>query len=210
MARILITSGPTRQYFDPVRYITNASSGRMGVALATAAVNLGHEVVVVSGPVNVEYPAAAEVVPVISTDEMLESAVRCFRDCDGAIGAAAPCDYMPRVVHKQKISKTGRPLTIELVETADVVATLGQSKRNGQWVVGFALETEDQRFRATVKLEKKCCDLMVSNGPGAIDAATNQVELLDPDGRVLASIEGTKVDVASRLLTEIDRRLIQW
>jgi phosphopantothenoylcysteine decarboxylase/phosphopantothenate--cysteine ligase len=209
VARILITSGPTRQYLDPVRYITNASSGRMGVALTAAALDLGHEVIVISGPVAVEYPAASEVIPVVTTDEMLKAAVEIFRSCDGVIGAAAPCDYMPRVVHTQKISKTGQPLTIELVETADVVATLGQGKRDDQWVVGFALETEDQRFRAIVKLERKHCDLMVSNGPRAIDAAENQVELLDPDGHVLASIEGTKPHVAARLLDEINQRLIE-
>jgi phosphopantothenoylcysteine decarboxylase/phosphopantothenate--cysteine ligase len=208
LARILITSGPTRQYLDPVRYITNASSGRMGAALAAAALDLGHEVVVVSGPVSTQYPSEAEVHDVVTTDEMLNAAVELFRNCDGAIGAAAPCDYMPRVVQTHKISKTGQPLTVELIETADVVATLGQNKRDDQWVVGFALETEDQRFRAIVKLERKHCDLMVSNGPGAIDADQNDVELLDAEGNVIASIQGTKAMVADRLLAEIDERLI--
>ena len=97
---------------------------------------------------------------------------------------------------------------IELIETPDVVASLGQCKRDDQWVVVFALETEDQRFRAIVKLERKHCDLMVSNGPSAIDAATNDVELLDPTGDVLASIQGTKAHVAKQLLAEIDARLI--
>ncbi len=209
MARILITSGPTRQYLDPVRYITNASSGRMGAALAEAALKLGHDVVIVSGPVAVDYPDGAEIVSVSTTDEMLKAAVTTFRDCDGAIGAAAPCDYMPRKVETHKISKTGQPLTIELFETVDIVATLGEEKRDDQWVVGFALETEDQRFRAIVKLERKHCDLMVSNGPGAIDASTNDVELLDPAGQVLASIQGSKTQVAATILAEIDRRLIQ-
>ncbi|MGI9473972.1 MAG: phosphopantothenoylcysteine decarboxylase [Rubripirellula sp.] len=209
MARILITSGPTRQYLDPVRYITNASSGRMGAALTIAALELGHEAVVISGPVTAEYPREAEVIPVVTTDEMLQAASEMFGQCDGAIGAAAPCDYMPHAVRSQKISKTGQPLTIELIETADVVATLGKHKRANQWVVGFALETEDQRFRAIVKLERKHCDLMVSNGPSAIDASTNDVELLDPDGKVLARIQGSKSLVASRLLQEIDSRLIK-
>lgn len=209
MARILITSGPTRQYLDPVRYITNASSGRMGAALASAALDVGHQVVIVSGPVSIDYPAGAELHRVVTTDEMLHAATELFGSCDGAIGAAAPCDYMPRVVQSQKISKTGRPLTVELIETADVVATLGQRKRSGQWVVGFALETEDQRFRAIVKLERKHCDLMVSNGPSAIDADHNDVELLDSLGHVLASIQGTKQQVAQRLVAEIDQRLIR-
>ena len=118
----------------------------MGSALAAAALDQGHEVVIVSGPVAVDYPSAAELIPVMTTDDMLVAAVKEFASCDGAIGAAAPCDYMPRVVQRHKISKTGGPLTVELVETPDVVATLGQSKRANQWVVGFALETEDQRF----------------------------------------------------------------
>lgn len=209
MARILITSGPTRQYLDPVRYITNASSGRMGSALARAVLNAGHQVVIISGPVVVDYPQEAEVHEVVTTDEMLEKACKLFPDCDGAIGVAAPCDYMPRHVESQKITKTGRPLRIELIETADVVATLGQQKKNRQWVVGFALETEDQRFRAIVKLERKHCDLMVSNGPSAIDADYNEVELLDASGDVLATIEGSKQHVAERLIEEIGIRLIE-
>lgn len=208
LAKILITSGPTRQYLDPVRYVTNASSGRMGAALAAAALNLGHQVVVVSGPVTVDYPAGATVIPVVTTDEMLAAAVAEFATCDGAIGAAAPCDYMPRHFQTQKISKTGQPLTIELVETADVVATLGQAKRDDQWVVGFALETEDVRFRAIVKLERKHCDLMVSNGPTAIDAADNEVELLDGNGNIIEAIAGNKDHVAARLLAQIQSRLI--
>src|SRR5688572_24073384 len=107
MARILITSGPTRQYLDPVRYLTNGSSGRMGKALAEAALALGHEVVIVSGPVIVDYPAAARVIPIVSTEELLEVCQREFPQCDGVIGAAAPCDYRPLRVETHKITKTG-------------------------------------------------------------------------------------------------------
>ncbi len=109
MPRILITSGPTRQYLDPVRYLTNGSSGRMGKALAQAALDLGHEVVIISGPVNIEYPAAAQVIPIISTEELLRAARKEFATCDGAIGAAAPCDYRPIQVEQLKIAKTGQP-----------------------------------------------------------------------------------------------------
>src|SRR4051794_23641137 len=141
MARILITSGPTRQYLDPVRYLTNASSGRMGAALAAAANERGHEVIVVSGPVGVEYPPGAEVRWIVSTEEMLAACQELFPTCDGVIGAAAPCDYRPVRVEQQKITKTGQPLELHLVETPDVIATLGATKRVGQWLVGFALET---------------------------------------------------------------------
>lgn len=208
MARILITSGPTRQYLDPVRYLTNASSGRMGQALAEAALGLGHEVVILSGPVTVDYPSGAEVVPIVSTEELLEAGQRVFPDCDGLIAAAAPCDYRPQRVESQKISKTGAPLVLELVETPDVVATLGRAKRPQQWMVGFALETEDQRFRALAKLERKSCDLMVLNGPEAMDATDNSVEVIDPDGQVLRALSGSKLDVARGLLELIQARLI--
>ena len=180
----------------------------MGAALAEAALRLGHEVVIVSGPVSTEYPSAAKVVSILTTDEMLSVGREWFLKCDGAIGAAAPCDYMPRFVESQKISKTGQPLTLQLVETPDVVATLGQIKTDKQWVVGFALESEDRRFRATVKLQKKHCDMIVSNGPTAIDSNENDVELLDEKGVVVARVKGSKQDVADVLLEEIDKRLI--
>src|SRR5262245_32349783 len=208
MARILITSGPTRQYLDPVRYLTNASSGRMGKALAAAAIELGHEIVVVSGPVNIEYPAGAKVIWITSTEDLLEQSRRLFPECDGLIGAAAPCDYRPIRVETHKISKTGDPLTLQLVETPDVVATLGAGKRGDQWVVGFALETDDQRFRAITKLEKKSCDLIVLNGPAAMDAEENAVEVIDRSGQTVAAIHGSKTDVAKGILQIIQRQLI--
>ncbi len=208
MAHILITSGPTRQYLDPVRYLTNASSGRMGAALAAAALARGHQVTVVSGPVEVDYPAGVEVLPVISTEEMLDAAEERFAHCDGLIGAAAPCDYRPVVVESGKIQKTGQPLELRLIETPDIVATLGAKKRPHQWVVGFALETDDQRFRATVKAERKSCDLMVANGPEAMHALTNRVEVLNRAGEVLERIEGPKDDVARGILRLIQQELI--
>jgi len=207
MSRILITSGPTRQYLDPVRYLTNASSGRMGAGLAQAALELGHEVVVVSGPVEVPYPEGCEVIPVVSTEEMLAAAREAFDRCDGLIGAAAPCDYRPVRVADHKIAKTGEPLTLSLVETEDVVATLAASK-GSRWVVGFALETEDHRLRALAKLERKHCDLMVSNGAEAMQSLDNDVELLTPTGEVLTRLTGPKEEVARGLLAVIAQRLL--
>ena len=208
MARILITSGPTRQYIDPVRYLTNASSGRMGCALAKAALAHGHDVVVVSGPVEVEYPPDAQVVPVVSTEEMLDVAQRGFARCDGLIGVAAPSDYRPVLVSPQKIKKTGEPLVLHLEETPDVVATLGAAKRSDQWVVGFALETEDIRFRALAKMETKSCDLMVLNGPQAMNAQENSVEVMHPNGQIIAEISGNKDDVAMGIFEIVERELI--
>jgi phosphopantothenoylcysteine decarboxylase / phosphopantothenate---cysteine ligase len=207
MAAILITSGPTRQYLDPVRYLTNASSGRMGAALAAAALELGHSVTIVSGPVEVPYPAEAEVINVLSTEEMLDAARAAFERCDGLIGAAAPCDYRPEHIEPQKIAKTGEPLLLRLLETEDVVATLAAEK-GLRWVVGFALETDDHRLRALAKLERKRCDLMVSNGVEAMNALDNRVEILDPAGNVLREASGSKEAVAREILSVIQQRLL--
>jgi phosphopantothenoylcysteine decarboxylase/phosphopantothenate--cysteine ligase len=208
MARILITSGPTRQYLDPVRYLTNASSGRMGRALALAALELGHEVVMISGPVDLDYPDNVEVVSVVSTEEMLEATGRVFPSCDGLIGAAAPCDYRPVKIQSQKIAKTGGPLQLQLIETPDVVASMGARKKPGQWVVGFALETEDQRLRALVKAEKKSCDLMVLNGPQAMHSLDNDVEILNRSGAIVQSLSGSKEEVARGILRVVQTELV--
>jgi phosphopantothenoylcysteine decarboxylase/phosphopantothenate--cysteine ligase len=208
MARILITSGPTRQFLDPVRYLTNASSGRMGRALTEAALELGHEVVVVSGPVAISYPSAVKVRPIVTTDELLAACQELFPTCDGVIGAAAPCDYRPVRVEERKIAKTGEPLVLHLVETPDVMAMLGATKRPNQWLVGFALETDDQRFRAITKLQRKSCDLIVLNGPAAMDAMDNQVEVLDKSGAVVSSFAGTKEAAGREILRVIQLRLI--
>jgi len=207
MARILLTSGPTRQYLDPVRYLTNASSGRMGAALAAAFLDAGHEVVIVSGPVDVEYPPGAEVVPIVSTEDMLEVCLNLFPNCDGMIGAAAPCDYRPIRVAPHKLSKTGESLKLHLVETPDVIALCGAIKEH-QWMVAFALETEDQRMRALQKLERKSADLIVLNGPGAIHAKATDVEMIDPSGEILAAIAGTKEAVAAEIARVVSDRLI--
>jgi len=179
----------------------------MGRALARAAIDSGHQATIVSGPVHVEYPPEATVVPVVTTDEMLAAANEAFIRCDGLIGAAAPCDYRPVEVEPNKIKKTGQPLRLNLIETPDVVATLGAGK-NGRWVVGFALETEDVRFRALTKLQRKSCDLMVLNGPQAMEATDNEVEIIDAAGSVLESLRGSKEEVAHGILRLIQQRLI--
>lgn len=208
MARILITSGPTRQYIDPVRFISNASSGRMGCSLAISALKAGHEVVIISGPVEISYPEGADIHYVLTTDEMLSAAMEIFPSCDGVIGVAAPCDYKPVKVAESKISKTGKPLTINLIETPDVIACLGQNKRPNQWIVGFALETDDPRFRALRKMEAKNCDLMVLNGPSAIYSQDNQIEIIGDAGESLGTYTGKKTDLGQIIFTTIQKRLI--
>lgn len=208
MARILLTSGPTRQYLDPVRYITNASSGRMGASIAQAALELGHEVKIVSGPVSIDYPERCQLYPVITTEEMHQQVAGLFPDCDCFIGVAAPCDYMPRRVLDHKLTKTGEPLQLELIETVDIVASMGAIKKSHQYVVGFALETEDRRFRAISKMQRKCCDLIVSNSETAIDSQLNNVEILAPGGITVACAEGSKLEVARVIMQVVNERLL--
>lgn len=197
MARILITSGPTRQYLDPVRYLSNASSGRMGCALATAALSAGHEVVVVSGPVSVAYPEAAEVIAVVTTEEMLAASIKQFPTCDGVIGVAAPCDFSPKVVASEKIKKADGNLTLELVATPDIMKALGALKQEHQWSVGFALETENGMANAVEKLGRKQCDLIVLNNADAIDSEINSITVINSDGESVRAFSGSKTEAAA-------------
>ena len=207
MSRILITSGPTRQYLDPVRYLTNGSSGRMGCALALAAIEQSHQVVIVSGPVDVKYPRQAEIIWVISTEEMLAACRKHFPHCDGMIGAAAPCDYRPAKVQSNKITKTGDPLDLHLIETPDVVATLGAEK-DRQWMVGFALETENHQLNALTKMRRKNCDLMMLNEPAAMNSLENKVKILNRKEEVIATPAGSKEAVAREIIAVIEQTLI--
>ena len=147
----------------------------MGKALGRGGRAAGHEAVIVSGPVEVRYPSAARVVPVVSTEEMLAACLDVFPQCAGLIAAAAPCDYRPRVVAAEKIRKSGAPIEVHLVETPDIVARLAAA-RTTQWLVAFALETSDHRMRAMQKLEQhqhdRCAwpgDDARGHGPGRGD-----------------------------------------
>ncbi len=206
--RILITSGPTREYLDPVRFLTNASSGRMGCAVAEAALEAGHEVVIVSGPVEISYPAQAQVIWVSTTEQMCQACLAEFDRCDGVIAAAAPCDYRPVRQAKHKLRKTGSGRLLRLVETPDILLHLAAHKRH-QWIVGFALETEHAQQRAWQKLRRKNCDLMVVNGPAAMQAPDTQIDILDRQGQLVAKLAGPKQTVARQLFQIISDRLIR-
>jgi len=197
--RVLVTAGPTREYLDDVRYLSNASSGRMGYAIAQAGVELGWDVVLISGPVDLPAPEGCRLVPVITTADMREAALREFPDCQGVIAAAAVCDYKPRQRISGKLSKTGGPITLEMIETDDVLAELGRLKQH-QWIVGFALEAQNPRENALQKLRRKNCDWIVLNAPAAIGADANDVELLDRNGETLQHWSGSKPSVALNLM----------
>jgi len=207
MARILITSGPTRQYLDPVRYLSNASSGRMGACLAAAAIEQGHDVIIVSGPVSIDYPTQATVVPVVSTQDMLDETVKRFPDCDGVIGAAAPCDFQPAKVASQKIKKSEDTLTLELEETPDILGALGKIKQPHQWSVAFALETENGLKNAAAKLARKNCDLVVLNAPTAIESTETHIKVLDSTGTILAEVADSKLAAAKAIVECIENQI---
>ena len=163
---------------------------------------------IVSGPVAIEYPSAAKVVPVVSTEDMLTAAAEEFLNCQGMVGVAAPCDYRPVVIAENKIKKSGERIQIELIETPDVVASLGEKKREDQWTVGFALETEDAHFRAITKLHRKNCDLVVLNGVSAIDSVENSIEVFDPAGEIVLAAAGSKAKIANLIAKKIQTLLI--
>jgi len=189
----------------------------MGAALARAALEFGYEPIVVSGPVEVKYPEGARVVNVVSTEEMHVAAMQLFSECEGAIGAAAPCDYRPFEVLTEKMSKDDfirKPerkgeLLLRLRETPDVMAALGEMKRANQWLVAFALETSDFHVRALQKLQRKRCDLVVVNDPTAINGSSSSVEILRADGGSVAKISGDKLDVARSLLDAVQKRVVE-
>ncbi len=208
--RILITAGPTREYLDDVRFLSNASSGKMGYALAEAALAAGHEVVLVSGPVSLSPPEDCEFVPVETTGEMHDACLKfftgangIFRDCDGVIGAAAVCDYRPKARQPGKLSKTGQPIVMEFVENPDILAELGRTKQH-RWVIGFALESQNPRENALRKLRAKNCDAIVLNHPSAIGAQSNRVDLIDSTGQTVAAWDGSKAEIAGLLIAWID------
>ena len=202
--RVCITAGPTREMLDPVRYITNRSSGKMGYALAEAAAARGAEVTLLSGPVNLSASGKIRVVPFISTEDLLEVALREVPGCDILVQAAAPSDYRPVTVAEQKIKKRhGEPLHVEFQENPDVAATLGKQKKDGQVFVGFAAETENVSGNAAEKLKRKNLDLIVANDvtmPGAgFDVDTNIVTIITEEQSVSLPLL-TKRETAEKIL----------
>ena len=202
--RVMVTAGPSREALDPVRYISNRSSGKMGYAIAQAAQKRGAEVTLLSGPVAIEAPLGVKLVPFTTTQELLDRASELAQEQDLLIQAAAPADYRAKEVAPQKIKKQGgEPMTFTLVENPDVAATLGKAKRSGQVFVGFAAETNDVLAHARDKLARKNLDMIVANDvtrPGAgFDVDTNIVTLITKDGQEALPMM-SKAEVAQRIL----------
>ena len=209
--KVLITAGPTYEAIDPVRFIGNHSSGKMGYALAEAALAMGAEVTLVSGPtaLTVSDPQI-QVVPVVSASEMYTEARRYFQEMDIVIGAAAVADYRPENPAGEKLKKTGDTMQINLVRNPDIIGSLGREK-TGQYLVGFALETENELAYAKKKLQEKNLDAIILNslrdaGAG-FGSDTNKVTFIDKNSEITPFELKTKAEVARDLLHEIHKRL---
>jgi phosphopantothenoylcysteine synthetase/decarboxylase len=161
--RFLVTAGPTREPIDPVRYISNRSSGKMGYAIAEAALQAGHEVILISGPVKLDPPRDAKVVLVSTSDEMFDAVHRAADSCDICVLCAAVADYKPSNVSPVKIKKRAGNFSLELVPTRDILDSLGRQRNRQFLLVGFAAETNDVEQNALQKLRAKNCDIMVAN-----------------------------------------------
>lgn len=202
--RVVVTAGPTQEALDPVRFISNHSTGKQGYAIARAARNLGAETVLITGPVSLAAPSGMEVVPVVSALEMFE-AVKARQDADIFVLAAAVSDFRPKDVSDQKIKKRDASLVTELEPNPDILAWLGEHKRPGQKLVGFAMETQNLEENARHKLEAKHCDLLVANDlfvPGAgFGTDTNVVLFITPE-KTRRLEKTTKEDLGYRILEE--------
>jgi phosphopantothenoylcysteine decarboxylase/phosphopantothenate--cysteine ligase len=210
--RVLVTAGPTREAIDPVRFLSNHSSGRMGTAIAAAAWRRGAEVTLVAGPLAVPIPVGVRHVSVDSTNDMRAEVERALGDADVLVMAAAPADYRPTEVATSKLKKTGDSRSIALTENDDILASTRPARRNGAVVVGFALETDDILANAQRKLEAKSLDMIVLNDakePGAGFAVeTNRVTILSrgkeqPEQLPLL----TKHEVADAILDRVEALL---
>ena len=206
--RILISAGPTREAIDPVRFISNRSSGRMGYALAEASVAAGHQVILVSGPVALPQPEGLNsFVGVVSAADMAEAMKRLAADTDMVIMCAAVADYRPVEVASSKIKKGEGGMSIELVRTEDILASLGAVKRQGQILVGFAAETDDLLENAKGKMLRKNLDWIVANDVGRSDrgfeSGDNAVTLLSSSGSRIDIPLQSKRELATRILSAI-------
>ena len=201
--RFLITAGPTREPIDPVRYLSNRSSGKMAYAIAEAAIDAGHEVVLISGPVNLDPPRGAELSSVSTSDEMFDAVQQEAPRSDVLVMCAAVADYKPAKASKHKIKKHDATLSLELIPTRDILASLPTKDRQCV-VVGFAAETENVEANARKKLQEKNCDVVVANDVSRSDSGMesdqNEVIILFRDGEIKKISRAPKKIVARELI----------
>jgi phosphopantothenoylcysteine decarboxylase/phosphopantothenate--cysteine ligase len=200
--KLLVTAGPTREAIDPVRYISNRSSGKMGYAIAEAALENGHAVTLISGPVNLPPPSRAKVISVTTSDEMFDAVHRHAGDYDILVMCAAVADYKPATVSRQKIKKQNTELSLQFVPTRDILTSLPQDRQ--YLVVGFAAETSDLENQARKKLREKNCDVIVANNVSRPDAGIesdeNEVTIFFRDGARKKIARSSKKNIARELV----------
>ena len=201
--KLLITSGRTREDIDPIRYLSNKSSGKMGYSLAQAAVDLGAEVTLVSGPTNLSVPdGLKEFISVDSAIQMYEKVDEKFKDTNIFIACAAVADYRPKEYQDKKIKKSDLNLTIELVRNPDILFEMGKKKEN-QLLVGFAAETNNIIENALKKLEKKNLDMIVANNASTMGTDTNSIEIIRKDRSSTVINQKSKIELAYDILKEV-------
>ncbi len=205
---VMVTAGPTYEAIDPVRFIGNHSSGKMGYAIAEQAANEGAQVFLVSGPTNQEVKhSAIKVIPVTSAEEMYKACTQLYKDINISVLSAAVADYKPKKVSSQKIKKHGEEMAVELVKTYDIAAELGKLKSSKQINVGFALETENENSNAHKKLKSKSFDLIVLNSLNDKGAGfghdTNKITIIDKDNNSKSFELKSKSEVAKDIINEI-------
>lgn len=204
--KVLVTAGPTMEAIDPVRFISNHSTGKMGYAIAKCAMERGAEVTLITGQTSIDKPPFVNVVPVVSAKDMFEAVKEHGSDADFIIKAAAVADYTPQTVAEDKIKKSGNDMTISLVPTVDILKYLGEHKKQGQVLCGFAMETQDLLENAKKKLESKNADMIVANNLKVAGAGfgtdTNVVTLIKRDGAKELPLL-SKDEVAKAILDEM-------
>jgi phosphopantothenoylcysteine decarboxylase/phosphopantothenate--cysteine ligase len=202
--KFLITAGPTREPIDPVRYISNRSSGKMGYAIAEAALDAGHQVILISGPVNIDPPQDAQFVSVSTSDEMFDAVHRHADKCDVCVLCAAVADYKPAAVSSTKIKKRGERISLELIRTRDILDSLGHRQDRRFLLVGFAAETNNVEENAAKKLRDKNCDVMIANDVSSVNSGmesdANEVTVLFQNGERQKISRASKRNIAREVV----------
>jgi phosphopantothenoylcysteine decarboxylase / phosphopantothenate---cysteine ligase len=201
--RFVVTAGPTREPIDPVRFLSNRSSGKMGYAIAGAALEAGHGVKLISGPVDLHAPENAQTILINSSDEMFDAVRDAVRDCDVLVMCAAVADYKPEKYSKQKLKKTSTALSLDLTPTRDILESIANQDRSFL-VVGFAAETENIAANAEKKLREKNCDMIVANDVSSSDygmeSAQNEVTIFFRNGETKKISRAPKKNIARELV----------
>ena len=197
----LITAGPTREAIDPVRYISNRSSGKMGYAIAEAALDAGHDVILISGPVNLSPPRNTKFISVSTSDEMFDAVHQHADSSDICVLCAAVADYKPAEVSPVKIKKSAAHVSLELIPTRDILQSLGRRQNRKFLLVGFAAETDHLEANATKKLREKNCDIIVANDARiGMESDENELLILFCDGETKKISRATKTFLARELV----------